>query len=291
MKEDFAMRTKRIASVLLAVLMTLSVFGVIGASAAAVKGWDAIKDGFAIDVASKNAQNKEVSWDAFTAAEGVADSDFWTRLNTAKDISYAWVVEYAGANVYGTSGISAIAEKSANKLSLILTPGTSERYGEFVVTLELKVGDVTKKSLKTSVYLVDDADYKDALADANAAVANPDNRYTAAYVNAVSAAIKEAKIYVEVTNPTPERYEKAIALLTAALALEEYQLTGVAFIDGLFSQDNLKTIWKVIDGVNKAVEIYNQYLGEDSWIYKNILSKLDFGQVFSGLIALFGLII
>ncbi len=288
------MRTKKAVSLLLALLMTLSVFGVVSVSAAAVQGWDAVKDGFALEIINKGAKSKEVYWDAFTAGTGADGKAFWTLYQNDKTMSYTWEVLYKGANVYGTSGVSSMDEKSANKLTLIVNPGASERYGEFQVTLSIKLGDVTKKSAPVSIYLVDDAGYKEILAEAEAAAKNPSNRYTDDYIDALNAAIKEAKTLVDVTNPTIERYTQATDILKAVLAAEEFQLIGLEFIDNLFPQAVLGAFWKGIDVFDKISEFYDEYLGEGSWLYKNIFSKLDLGQVFKGLfngiVALFGLV-
>ncbi|MDR2525759.1 MAG: hypothetical protein LBC83_06220 [Oscillospiraceae bacterium] len=281
------MRTKRIVSVLLAVLMTLSVFGVVSASAAAsaVDGWVSVVDGFALDTTART-NGKEVYWTAFKKdAAGANNTDFWSIL-AAQGISYEWVVLYEGgtANMMGSSGVSKIAEESANKLTAIITPGNPAKYGKYEVTLALTKGTETRTSEVKKVWLVDDADYKDKLAKCNAILANPDNRYTGDYLDEVQAAVTNAKLLVDVGDPTIERYNQAETILQAALDLTPvYQLTGWDVVDQIFPQPLLKIIWDTVDTVNKALGFYNEWFGEDSWIYKNITSKMDITQIFGGL--------
>jgi len=168
------MRTKKIFSILLAMLMAMGVFGIMGASAAelvgeevtvqAYKGWDALPDPFPIyDESAVRATGMDkavILWEPFQNADGNAtgDGSFYKLYNTRKPgITTAqgiceWNVYKVGADggmeinkgkydvrtssSYGTGAYFTVA---GNEVLLYLYQGDVPYYGWVRVQLTVKV--------------------------------------------------------------------------------------------------------------------------------------------------------
>jgi hypothetical protein len=271
-------------------LMMLSVFGIVTASAAAANGWAAVADNFSLTVTNRGARNVEVSWLAFTAGTG---QNFWD-MQSANAITATWLVRWrpdaatAWADVTTANGITVLPERSANRLTVILTPGTNNRYGEFEVTLTLTAGSgesAVVKAGRTTVYLINDAVYREVLAKAQAA-ARDTRRYTQAYIDSLNAAIAQARLLVDVSNPTPERFAQAISVLNAALANPQLQLTGIGFIDALIPNFIISGIWWMVDVYEEITSFWDNWFGPNT-VIGGFFGRFDILSVFRGM---FGLI-
>ena len=302
------MRTKKALSVFFAVLMTLSVFGVVSASAAGVKGWENVKT-VTLEKVNYNATYKEVYWETFTAGDTAGSVDFWT-MAAANDIQAKYTVTYVPADPkipppkdpiidnkdatvkFTNGGVTVFPEKSSGKLT-VMVELKNDMYGEYTIALTLtKVGE-EPKSGQVTISLVSMKEYEDTLAEAEKMAAKTD-RYSKDFITRLKTAIATAKQLVAID---ANRCDTAVSTLKEVMDEPEYILTGWEWLDGVLGFLDFAGIWKVIDTINDFFSFITDAFDwwHDTWLYKTIFSNINWLSVLGGfgslLIALVGLII
>ncbi len=240
------MKTKRILSALFA-LLTFVVTLSVGASAA----WtppDAVQS---LSVKSTGWAYKEVSW----AVTGDA-AEFFAAV-TAGEITYNWLVVNAKGvtvPVKAENGLEDLRDDAEGSLVLVMTPGQIKNYGTFTVTLNLN--GVASQSV--SVNLVDDTDLAAAIDAALAEAANPNGRYSDAYIAKLNAAIGVAMASqgMEGDTITAEAAAEAVSALWGIVAEKEYKLTGVGFLDD-FLAPRIAGFWASFDSFTAPLRAIN----------------------------------
>lgn len=230
------MKVKRILSVLLALLMAACLLGT-GASAA----WEAPEAAQTFSVKSAGWGYKEVSW----AVTGEA-ADFFADL-AAGGATYSWqVVDADGRTILvkAVNGLADLRDKAAGSLVLVMTPGQIKNYGAFTVTLNL----CGVASEAVTVTLADDSALSAAIAEAKAVAANPNDRYTDAFILRVENAVAAAEALLGSAAMTADAALIAVATLRAAFAEPEYALTGVGFLDDLLAP-RIAGLWGCFDAI------------------------------------------
>ncbi|MDR2647996.1 MAG: hypothetical protein LBB67_07750 [Oscillospiraceae bacterium] len=286
--------TKRILGALLAVVMVLSAFGAVAASAATAPAgtleYALPEDGFSLSVSSKAWEWKQVHY----LPGGDYATDFFNEI-TAGTVTWAWTAIWTtdqgvvhNQKIERPNGFTDSKEPSANRLTLSVQPGDAKHFGQFAVSLSITMGGKTVTSRPVNIYLIDGESFDKVVADANDHIANPDNRYTEKYIENLKSALKSANNYKTDADATVEGIELAKTDLQAAIngdGVEKmYQLVGWGFIDNMFSDESLATIWTVIDVVAVPYAWLNDLLGDVDWL-------TVFSGLISGLTAIIGLAI
>ncbi|MDR1928139.1 MAG: hypothetical protein LBQ33_05820 [Oscillospiraceae bacterium] len=224
------MKMKKGLSLLAALCVLLSIFGVFGVFAA----WEAPEAGFALSLKSADWEYKEISWTLPAEVEPAA-------------LRYDWLVKTAGGitvPITERNGLAAQVDSTANALVLIVQPGAIRNFGQLTVTLTVN----SILSAPVSFWLLDD----DALAakaeEVQALAANPNGRYSDAYVTLLKDALKDVDALYANEVATPALIEAQIAALDAAIAQVSYRLTGLAALDDLVA-DIVPGFWSFVDTI------------------------------------------
>ncbi|MDR1928049.1 MAG: hypothetical protein LBQ33_05370 [Oscillospiraceae bacterium] len=269
------MKTKKTLSILLAVLTMLSVFGMVSASAAQVPWEKPAEDSVKINYTTVALTYKQVTW----AIPADMTDDFYEKLNSNK-ITYSWEVKDSKGQkleIVSGSGLSFSVNVQSNKLVLDVMPGKAGRYGETSVTLTID----GVKSNTVRFYLINESEFNAVIAKAEDALKNPDDRYTDDYLENLDYTVKEAKLFVLVSDISQEQVAAKIKDVEDAIngvGVEKKYVLFDAFIDDYIPYDLIVFYWETL-----FVPL--------SWLNENVLSQIDWAAAFGGLIsAITGLI-
>lgn len=290
------MRTKKILSILLAILMVAGVFG-ITAMADSTPDLEAIfgdesaelallaKDGFPSEVeldvrAGANWGSALVAWTPFT---NTADSTkTYAALRSAGKASIDWTVITYG-KTDGKEDLTKPAEMTvySNKADavgkafkvyefwngaeeqLYIEQGATAYYGTVTVTAKVTVTQDGMAGEKTSaakaITLADQTSFNELIADAKEIAAQTD-RYSKDYIKELEEMIDAALFYnsVKLDSSTTVTISNVMKTLQAKMDAKEdnYILTGWDWLDSKLPNGLMKAIWAIKDFFDGVSKVF-----------------------------------
>ncbi|MDR1465120.1 MAG: hypothetical protein LBJ11_07475 [Oscillospiraceae bacterium] len=271
------MKTKKLVSILLAVLTVLSTFGALSAFAAPTA-----------PTAIALNEGESSAWDSKTVVATFTEEFYKTYLS-GKSGNYSWKVTYTDADGKTTdvsiaatgSGVTKLENSSKYQLSLNVTAGSKGRYGKHTVTLtvlalNIDILETNVVSNAVDVQINDKKAFEDKLAEAKKL------QGLKKYFNdseELDGAISDATNLLKLDGATSESISEKAKALDEAIAA--YYIKG-----------NLKWVG-AIPGINTVVFFYidNQEKINSGieWIQKIIPWDSVFSMFIKGIIALIGL--
>jgi len=279
------MRTKKILSILLAVLLTVGVFGFAGASALELVGEEAelqalpAKDGIpttSADIqiearAGKNWSEGYVAWVAYTNSTTPADSYAnkrgngvsvqWTvtlyeKTNGVEDKTKPFNVDVMDDKAAALSKNPRVYKNwSGVEEQLYIEQGSIKYYGTVKVSMKVQGSLITPTTgidcqNAVDVVLRDQTEYNKLIEDAMKIHAKSD-RYTKAYLADLWEYIEAAAWYND-KQPNEATIKSVSDALKAKMddAANNYQLTTIGFIDNLLGNGFMAFCWSVADFIN-----------------------------------------
>jgi len=275
------MRTKKILSILLAMIMAIGMFGIVGAFAEEEDGElqallpvNGFSAGVALELEVRNGKNwgeKIVAWVGFT---NTADSTKtyaklqptyakidWTvtayekKADGSEDLTKPVVVTvYDLANQASGKPFKVYKLWNGTEELLYLEQGSSAYYGTLVVTAKVTVtgagGDVTAgvSAVATeTITLTNQTAFNKLIADAKE-LAGKTDRYTKDYIDLLKLTIADTEIY-NAFNPGAATIDRVMTILQERMdeAKDNYKLTGIDFLDNLLGNNFMKIIWSIMD--------------------------------------------
>ena len=310
----FYMRTKKFLSILLAVIMTLGVCGV-GVSAAELTGdseafvqakWSELGNNLVVTENknhSKGMGTAEFRWIPYTNDAGSVDAagsfygDYkkgadctWEYWRVIDGVDTLFAVQTDELKAASTTGAYFVVGKDYVTLT-VGQPTNVKWYGTVKVKLTVTVtgaGGVqeTKESLVVTAVLSDNKKIAEKINEAKEEVAKTD-RYTKAYLDNLQLTIDKATILIS-GRPTDAQQTDFINYLELAIngfdaagvtVGKRYKLSGVDFIDNLFSDSFLAGLWKVIDVFNSIMSVVNpliDFFGQIGDFFGNLMPIFTF---------------
>lgn len=302
------MRTKRILSVLLTILLAAGMFGMTSVFAdeaepvvqVAAKGWAAVTSPLKVEedkTATNSMAEAVVTWEKFAAsADDVKDS--YADLEKESKITVDWKAWRVIAGVdtplkvqanWGAASTTSgcYVDPTTTHLRLwVKQPTTGDPwYGVVKVELTVTV-DGSAKTGTTSVELTKPTALTDLVEEAEEAIANA-SRYQEAYIKNLKAVTATAKTLLG-TNATQTQVDAYVALMKLALEGKDgngvevcpdgiYKLTGWAWLDGVLGQGFISFIWKAVD----VFSTLSEFFGRVSEAFAPLVTF--FGQIGSAL--------
>ncbi len=322
------MRTKKILSILLAVILAAGVFGMTGVVAAdevvtqaAIKGWNGNVTIYE-DYTATTMTEGLIAWDSFLATDDGTQKSFYDlyKIGQAKA---TWTVErsikgdftdtapvivkksWSEASV--TSGV--YADVTTSRCVLYIKQPTTPIYGTIRATLKVEVtGGTPIESISApcTVTFKDPTGITDLVKEAEEELAKTD-RYTKLYLDNLKAVTNAAKATLQ-TIPSQDAIDSTIAALKNAIAgvkvdpADEtktvsigdiYKLTGWEWLDSKFGQSFLSKLWGIIDFFTDMFSFFTKAadaMGPIIDFFGKIGSALGFVlPLFTTLFGLFGL--
>jgi len=287
------MRTKKILSVLLAMIMTLGTFGIFAFAEeeeAVLQGkLSEMVNGFPLTEnksLSGNVGETAVVWTSFTAEDGTTTgAESFKTLYDADQADCEWIVyrvlSTGVRQELRTDYGDAVAAKAADGVWFSVTQTTvncyigqtaTPWYGTLEVQLTVKKGASEWTSAVKTIELVNPKPLLDKILEAEKY--DKDDRYTAAYLANLRFVLGEAKVVAK--NPTPAQVTLYTGYLDQCIkgqyegmapVTKIYKFTGWEWLDNLMPDGMLKVLWGIRDVFTPLVNFF----GQIGAFFKNIL--------------------
>ena len=291
------MRTKRILSILLAAIMAVGAFGIVGvyaeepevAQGVGAQGWNNVVTLYEDASLAGSVSEAVIVWDAYlgTANKKPDDLDSFFTHNGNGDATFQWNAWQATSDTdlsttvpldikashnlaINTSGIywEISSNTVSTELKLIITQIKGyEYYGWVRANLTVTVlGGTPVTSPNIWVNLRNPKKLADRILDADKELAKTD-RYTKAYLDNLKLVNDACKNLLKTGKPSQAVIDQWLDTLNKAIDGKDsagvsvgkrYKLTGWEWFDKIFSDNALKNIWGIIDVFKPIVDFFGQ---------------------------------